>query len=368
MRTFDKYFFDISTKAKVSDFGHYIENLLKELNYEYRGIIFETDTYPRGGLIEKFPNLEKYFKFEHDYEQERAKYYSYDIHWKDYGTDWKNGNIYADSNDKEQIFELNFKRHKGNSLSYSLVIFDQINWGENTISYLLDDKYYKYPAVKTEYFINNQICIYKGYCEREWNLSVTIESTSDGQPKDTLHIVEKLIPFLGNPIEKHKIYKPSIAETTFNKEDEKECLMILNERFENTFRDEKHDGNFSNILDKRKLKKAFENTHFVLENNGNLLRGMNRLIYRNKYDMTFEITFDRLPHFNAFRWNIRIYGFNFSISPFKALDDIGVNSQEEVELYLKKVADFCEKLGQDEEYNNLLLRTYGETPFWYYEM
>lgn len=364
MRVFDKYFFDISEKAKVADFGNYIENMLIKLNYKYDGIIFETSIYPGNGIIEKYPNLEKYFKYEDYQEPKDGKFCSYDIHWRDYGLDWKNGNIYADLNDKEDIFRLNFKKHKGSSLFTSLLIFDQINWGENTISYLFDNKYYKYPAVNTEYFINNQICIYK-YFENNWCVCVTIESTSDNQPKDTSPIVEKLIPYLGNPINKKTICKSSIDETTFNKEDEKECLTILNERFETTFRNEKHDGNFSNLLDKRKLKKIFKDTHFVLDNDPKLLRGMNQMTYRNKYNMTFEITFDRLPHFNSFRWNIRIYGFNFSISPYKALYDVSVKCQEEVDNYLKKVADFCENLVEDEEYNKLLFKTYGETPSWY---
>lgn len=361
MRIYDCYNFDISKTVKYKDYREYIDSMLKELNLKYKNIIFDFSTFPDKAPSEKFPNLSKYFNSDKK-------------HFCSIGEEWRKGKIYAENDDLETIFKINFKPNRGITFLCGTIIYDQINWydDENNKSLLLDDDYEKKITTNTPYIGSDLLFSNQIYIEKDpWSklhIIVIIEATTNDIPRDTTDIVQKLEPYLGKPKSKNRICKLSKNENIFNINDVDKCWNIYKDKLQDSFNEERknslYECTISNLIDKKKLKKAFSNTHFEFANRNGLPLDMNKLFFINKYNMIYEIYFQRIHCCNEFRWWLEISGYNFNITD-KSGQDFGATTENEVENYLQKIASFCEEMSQDDNYNELLLKTYGVTPSWY---
>ncbi len=368
MRVFDIYTYNIVSIVKFKDTKKYVDTMLEELGLTYNNVAFTYRGFltPLGAMVEKYPNLSKYV---HHYMPFRDDIIT------SLTPDWSKGQVYADKEDWDSLFQIVSKCPRGMNIIPTLA-FDGIDWyGEgvkpSVIGYLNEHMENGAQTFGVNNVIGNQIIMQREYdYGNKYNiLQVVVEATGDGgkTPRDTSDIVEKLEKYLGKP-------ERFVRTCRYSREKEKEfrkksslCENILKERIETFYpRKVKFDEVpfIPNLADKKKITEAFQGTCFELGSRKGLLPGMNRMLCKDTHNFQYEILFDRTQTSpDYFYWYVYIKGHNFRISSNQ--NTMYASSGKEAKERLAEIAGFCATLA--DEFGDMLATHFGDTPDWYIE-
>lgn len=364
MRVFDIYYFNIIEKVSFGQTMPYLEKMLSELGFSYQNIAFTLYDVIKDAqkkALEKLPSLGKY---------------SFSIVRDEYGlcsyrTNWREGDVYADKADHDDIFVLFSKVPRPFNFSFGHLILDGINWfpdSENIIG-AADDWIYRrsYPPASELPFFSNSITQYRDFEDgKKINLiSVCVDVTDKDRPRSSRAVIEKLIPYLGEPQRCSRKCSFSREErerfNAFEKEEQRHFSELAKSELP-VPKNIASDTKLTHVADKFTLDKAFKGTAFT--------RQKGQPNYLHLYSFTDERGFlyeaytQRLEvGINSFRVWVKILGYNFELSS-REIDYKVTEEGESLEI-LKQFAEFCVKLSK--EYGGALAEKFGETPAWYYE-
>jgi len=380
MREFDTYIYNIAPKIKIKDTKAHLDNMLGDLGLTYKKVAFSLDGFqtPNDVIADKYPKLKKYL-----YPTKEALEYP---EWRgtmDFFTsispEWDKGNIYADREDWDDIFEIFSKIPRGFNVTGS-VLFDQIDWfGEGVRETCIHPHYYKdfflgQPQKIAGLGIYSDLIIMgRSYNDgNKYNrVKVIVEATRDGEPRDTSVIVDRLRPYLGEPVER---IRDCIEPSELSKELKKyqdECLMKLETLMSDYLGSDNVDQTASFkaeyiklLTEKKKLKDAFKDTGFELLSNKGLLPGMNSLESFDDHRFKYTLLIDRTQLTpKGFYFYIYLEGCNFDINSSQYY--VHVESEDEVTEKLADLAKFCELIRDD--MGDFLFKKFGDTPAWYWK-
>lgn len=375
MRVFDSYYFNIIDKVSFGETMPYLEKMLSELGVSYQNIAFilyDVRKDAQKKALEKLPSLGKY-SFSVDRDQ-------YGL--CSYRTNWREGDIYADKADRDDIFVLFSKVPRPFNFSFGHLILDGINWfpdSENIIS-AADDWIYNrtYPPASALPFFSNSITQYRDFEDgKKINLiSVCVDVTDKDKPRNSRAVIEKLIPYLGEP-------QKFSRKCSFSRE-EKERFNALKREEQRLFSElaknslpeprqhkpwanphvmPKPDPKLNHVADKFTLEKAFKGTAFTRQKGQP--NWLSLYSFTDEHGFLYEAYVQKLTYCitNDFRVWAAVSGCNFSLTS-GSIDYYVTEEGESLEI-LKQFAKFCVKLS--EEYGGELAEKFGETPAWYYE-
>ena len=346
---------------KIQNAAPFLEDMLNSLGIKYEHLMFDVSFFSDG--LDKFltehPECSKYRYHNYQNREDRIGSLRYD---------WKEGNIFADDEDKDTVFEIfrKIKRRIDLSGGYS---FSGVDWfGTGVTGCAFRD----YKAPKPE--IKILPLVYDNCIKIRYNcalyLSVGIEVTSDGdEPKDAGEIIKKLVPFLGEPKGPTRTCVFDLEEQARIDEKRLGFHEILKERFYNTFPFDREryckglrEPFIEKIADKRSITKAFKDTDLEFTNRKGG-PGYNELMCYGPHNYRFTLGIHRsqgMPR--NFRSYFMIMGYNFTISKEY---DVCVDSLEEAQDKLNELAKFCMELQGD--FFDDLAKEFGDTPSWYWE-
>ena len=380
MRVFETYSFNIAPKIKIKDTKMYIDKMLLDLGITYNNVGFSIDGYITGTdvIADKYPNLKKYL-----YPTKEAIRYS---EWRgpmDFFTSlspkWEQGNIYADREDWDDIFEIFSKIPRGYNITGS-VLFDQIDWfGNGVKETCFHSQYY------TDYFLgqpheiegfkmfNNLIIMRRRYDDgNKFNrVEVIIESTADGEPRDTSVIVDRLKPYFGEPEEHIRdcVESPELSKELQKKKDESLTKLetMISVYLASGYEEKINcfESEYMKLLtDKKILKAAFKDTGFEPISNKGLLPGMNSLecFDNHQYKYTLPIDWTQLTP-KGFYFYVYVEGCNFNIHSTQYY--VHIESAEAATEKLADLAKFC--VSMRDQMGDILFENFGDTPNWYWK-
>jgi len=347
MRVIDYFKFNIADKVKFKDTKNYLDYMLQDLGLYYKEISFRFEEYlcKIDKLVNKYPNLEKYRCEDQRFRKEVLS---------NFMTGYKN----ADKEDWNSIFEIASKVPRGFNI-LPIISFEQIDWFDLCSDDDIDE---------------NSITIRREYDDgNKYNtVTIDIDVTTDGKPRDTADLLKKLEPYLGSPIYKGRNCIFEEEEKIKYKKYQEECRHLLDERLKEVDdrKIQKDSDHFDtpfvpNLADKKKIKAAFKNTDFTMGDRKGLLPGMNHVTCIDKHNYYYEVLIDRTqtsPDYFYFYFNIS--GCNFEIDSDQII--ICAASEEESIKKLVILAEFCQKLKN--EFGELLAEYFGNTPEWYYDI
>ena len=366
MRVFDIYSYNLIDIVKFKDTKPYIDNMLSELGLNYNNVFFEIREFltKTGDVLKKYPKLEKYKQIDPLYTYEENFFLT------SLTTEWTKGKLYADKEDWDDVFAILSKVPRGMNV-LPVLILDGIDWyGEGAKEATYDVHESQEQKVFTHaarVFENSSITMVREYDHgNKMNyLSVSIESTTDGIPKDTTDIINKLEPYLGKPIRKSQ-------KCMYNNEESKnfyksaiECSKMVEESMDE-FYPKRFESPYAEFIPKladlSKIKKAFKDTDFRIGDRKGLLPGMNQVICIDEHNFYYEVLIDRTQNMpNCFCLYITVEGCNFRVRNNQKV--VYANTEEESLQILYKFAEFCMKF--KEEFGKVLEERFGNTPKWY---
>lgn len=340
MKVYDRYSFNIADRVRFKDTKKYLDNMLASLGLHYNAVSFRFRGYitPLDKVTEAYPELNKY---RHNDER------------NGYNKEVLSSEGYADPEDWDTIFTVASKIPRGFNIIPVLGL-DNINWyGEETE----ESDYNSITMVREFDYGNKYNMIY-----------VSVNATTENEPRNTTGIIDKLEPYLGK-------FEYKVRDCCFSREENElfkkrsfECEKHLRHMMEEFQQgrgkpDYKTDVPFiPNLADKKKIKEAFKNTDFVIGSRYGLLPGMNRVICIDEHNYEFEILIDRTQSSpNYFYFYIYVSGYNFHIEGNQNI--MMASSEQEAEERLSEIASFSMKV--KEEMGALLAESLGCTPAWY---
>ncbi len=370
MRVFDSYYFNIIDKVEFKDTKPYLEKMLAETGFSYTGIaftIYDINDDARRKAVEMFPKLRKYAYLDKVLRQ-------YGL--MSYKANWADGNIYADEADWDEITEM-FSNvpHTLNFSSGSLVL-NGVNWfadstDEIAPDYLVADRH---PTSAVPPFLSNRIVHHREFDDgKKLNcISVCIDVT-DEPPRDSRAVIEKLMPYLGEPtyFKRECMFPEKEGERLDNlQSEEREYLKVLMKTTLPKSKESKpvkvpivlpNDPVISHVADKFTLDKAFADTGFTRQkgqpNNIHLYACI------DEHGFRYEAYTKKLSFRNNFRIWVSISGYNFAVGT-GSMDYYVTEEGESLEI-LKQFAALCVRLRT--EYSAHLAEKFGDTPKWYNE-
>lgn len=375
MRVFDSYTYNIIEKVKYKDTKKYIDRMLEELGLCYQNIGFGMVCGPVGKAVEKYPALAKYRCLE-DEERPSAQLYTNEL-LTSYSKNWAKGEIYADSEDFEVISELFTKIPRTFNFGFSNMILGGIDWyGGCDLTPAIEYNEFcgERPLSRPYYFTGNEIMLNReyDYGNKLNKVIVSVEATASLAPKDTGDVVDRLRPYLGEPEVVSRTCRLSEEELKRSRELQSKYKERMEALFQAVAENRKSDdsSNISlgivipKIAEKKKIKKAFQNTGFEMGNRKGLLPGMNRVVGTDSHNYKYEIIFDRGTVFgNHFSFNFMVMGCHFTISLSQI--DFYVKSEEEAEQIIGKLAELC--VQARDKLEDEMAAEFLDTPDWYWE-
>lgn len=373
MRVFDSYSFNIVDKVSFQKTRPYLEQMLADLGYGYKNLGFSlTEVSSTGDMVidrilKKYPSLKKYFYMENFHG-------SPDPYLSSFSVNWREGNVYADKEDREDIFEVYSKIPRPFNIPFGKMIYDGINWfddSDDTIA--VKYKYFQgiHPTADDP-FKSNSIVHFRRFDDgRKYNIVVVcIEVTGELEPRSSKEIVSRLVPYLGEP-------RRSERECIFPQEEltrlwslGKSHRELLDQTVKDVLPEPKHMvledpyvvpyiPEIPHVADKATLNRVFKGSVFK--------RGKGTGNWLHKYECTdahgflYEAYIQKITCENQFRIWLEISGYNFSI---KTCDiDYYVTQEGESSDILKEFVQLCVRLY--EEYGAELAKDFGDTPPWY---
>ena len=199
MRVFNIYRFNIADKVKFKDAQSYIQNMLAELGLGWSDLAFAASTVSGdrtiSNVLEKLPELKKYFKSAEDEPMICS-----------YTENWLSGEIFADKSDYDDIFAVFSKIPRPFNIPFGHVLLSGVNWLGEEIYAPAPDLLWENADISkltNVHFFSNYIAQERCYDDglKRVMISVCIEVTADPEPRDSFIVIQKLIPYLGNPVE-----------------------------------------------------------------------------------------------------------------------------------------------------------------------
>lgn len=369
MRIFDSYEFNIIDKVKFKDTKPYLDKMLAETGFSYTGIaftIYDLNDDARQKTVEMFPKLRKYAYLDKVLRQ-------YGL--MSYKADWADGNIYADKEDWDEITTM-FSNipHTLNFSSGSLVL-NGVNWftdstDEIAPDYLSADRH---PTSAISPFLSNRIVHHRRFDDGKKLNRVTVCIDVTGEPpRDSRTIIEKLIPYLGEPTDfRCKCMFPEEEGERLDKmqSEEWEYLKALMKITLPKSKESKPvkvpiilptDSVIPHVADKFTLDKAFKDTGFTRQKGQKNHTHLYACV--DEHGFRYEAYTQKLSFGNYFRIWVSISGYNFVVGTGNV--DYYVTEEGESLEILKQFATLCVQLRT--EYGAHLAEKFGDTPKWYY--
>ncbi len=376
MRVFDSYYFNIIDKVSFGKTVPYLEKMLSETGFSYKNTAFQLCAIyegPQKKALSIFPALEKYSFFNNG--QGLG-------HWGlcSYSANWRGGDIYVDKADEGDVYALFSKVPRTVNFSFGELILDGVNWFSDSNNALGVDWDYplNFPMTAELPFCSNRIVQYRSYGDgRKMNrISVCIEVTDKDRPRNSRAVIEKLIPYLGEPTDFSRKCMYSSEEKGRFKSFEREEQRHLAELAKNSLPEPRQhkpwanphvmpqpDPKLNHVADKFTLDKAFKGTAFTRQKGQP--NWLSLYSFVDEHGFLYEAYVQKLTYCitNDFRVWAAVSGCNFSLMS-GSIDYYVTEEGESLEI-LKQFAEFCVKLS--EEYGVELAEKFGETPAWYYD-
>lgn len=363
MRVFDTYYYNIIEKTSFKDTKPYLEKMLGELGYSYKNIAFllynvidRINDDVNEKVKTRLPALEKYF-------------FAGDVYgFTSFSKDWNSGKIYAQKDDWKDVSMIFSKMPRTYNFSFGKLILDNINWfGESDDSIAVECGYVQddIPQGHEPPFKSSRIIQFRDFDDgRKFNnISVTVEVTAEGEPRDSGVIIKRLAPYLGEPLEKKR--ECVLSPEEFEKYNKLSRIYSkrLKELCESNMPVSKNckygDEKIPHVADRYTLDKAFKGTGFTRQKgNPNWLHLYSCIDERG---LLYEAYTQKISLGNEFRFWIEISGCNFKIR-YEHIDYFVEREGESFEI-LSEIARLCVKLR--ETFGAELAGDFGATPDWY---
>lgn len=319
MRVFDTYYFNIIEKASFKDTRPYLEKMLDEMGYSYKNIaltLYDIFDGNRQKAVSKMPALDKYSFFD-----DRGGIGNYGL--TTISAKWRNGNIYAEKEDWKEIFTLFSKIPYTYKFSFVKLFFEGINWFSDSKDDIVPDVVYKEEYIPTELeppYKSNRIMMQRFFDDgKKYNhIYVTIEVTDENKPRSSKEIIDKLSPYLGEPLsarrkcvfpdeklDKLKKYEKDHSEKVYAMGNS--ALPPVNKSaFGN------RDVKIPHVADKPTLNKAFKGTGFKYQKTST--NWINLYSCFDKHGFLYEAFIQKISYRNDFRFWLDISGYNFKVT------------------------------------------------------
>lgn len=367
MRIFEEYTFNITDKVKRKDVLTYIQNMIAELGLSWSDLAFRAACTPSSSaitnILEKFPELKKYF---------HNSQFEYGMGICSHTENWCSGELFADKSDYDNIFTVFSKIPRPFNVS-GRILLSGVNWfGEKSAPPAIDYRYEEPP----EFFTSKSAQYCSNYIEYAYHygkdiiIHACIEVTDEPVPHESSIVIEKLIPYLGEPVNLRTVCIFSREENKRLKELKKKHSEYLNSLIKETMPVPKYypfTGKYKapipHIADIPVMKKAFAGTGFT-HKKGNP-GWLGEYDFRDSHGFTYQAHIQKGSDGYSFTVSLHIFGCNFR---FHALGDLTYEMEKEGESQpiLREFALLCAKIR--DEYGDKLAEDFGDTPDWYYKV
>lgn len=367
MRVFDIYEYNVADRVKFRETKKYIDKMLADLGLKYDEISFTIENFITkiGTIEEKYPKLAGYRYY---YEPTRSNVLT------SLTPEWKQGKVYAKTEDREAIYDVFSKIPRGFNVVGS-IIFQHIDWyGEGTKELAIgghESSREKAILCNDYSALSSSIHMIRQYDDGNKinRMKVIVEATSDGIPKNTKEVIKKLEKYIGKP-ENH--IRRCVFDDEWTKrfqELQEEAGKMLIEKINSDYHVDRveyikrmSDPFIPALVDKKMIMKAFADTNFSMVDSKKVLAGANSLSSIDRHNYHYEVMIDRTQMCTSFfRFYIFIRGCNFQIR--NSQDVIFADSRGEAAEKLSRLADYCMNL--QEEFGDYLSGRFGDTPEWY---
>lgn len=382
MRTFDYYSFNIAGKTAFKDAKPYLKAMLSDLEYGYERLGFSLcgtkDAVSKA--LTKYPALRKYYVVDDSHGMHMPTLTSF-------RTDWQEGNLYADPRDEADISALFSKIPRPMNLD-GILVFDGICWFPDGESGALTDFQMLLhtgqsldgdgllPGNNLFPILSNHITLRRFYDDGTKNVFVSV-CMETGKEKPEV-ILERLKPYLGEPIRRERRYWFPLEETRRLDALQKKHAEHLNaltraalpasrapelKRHLNTLL-LAGDKNalmtlptpLRHVCDQFMLDKAFRDTGFTRKKSD--ANWLHVYACRDEHGYRYEACAQKVSGMNMFRVWLNISGNNFAVG-CGLPDDYYVTNEKEALEILRAFAAFCVKVR--EEYGAELAIDFGKT-------
>lgn len=370
MRVFDSYCFNIIERASFKDAKPYLEKMLSETGFSYKGIGF--DLYDLTGeagpeALKMLPALEKY----------SFSYKGYGL--MSYKENWRDGEIYADPGDNDDITALFSNVPQKFKFWFGKLVFGGVKWFEDSDDTIAPDYDCKdkFPKKDMPFDLNGiSVTFSKDHYKKGTDVCVCIEITNEEQAHRSVKIIEKLVPYLGEPYYHYRRSVFTEEEAKRLKDVKAEERKQLTEFMQNALpvpREPKPwsqpnimpppDPKLPHVADSYTLNKAFKGTGFEKEKGQP--NWLSVYVCTDEHGFRYEANIQKLTYCirNEFRIWMVVSGYNFSLKT-NDIQYYVVQDGESLEI-LKKFAEQCENLRK--EYGAQLAEKFGDTPAWFNE-
>ena len=371
-RVFHSYVFNIIDKASFKETKPYLERMLSELGYSYKNLGFSlrcvSGDFVPDKILAKYPSLKKYFYIDNS----RG---GYTPCISSFPENLRYGDIHADKEDWDTISEVLTKIPRPFGVPFVDLVLDDINWfGDSDDSVR---KNYSYPDGDHHILVEplewgSRIVQRRSFDDgRKRNyIYVCFEVTAEPELRDSKEIINRLIPYLGEPMwsgcgclfAPEDILKWESLEMKYQERLEviaddmlPKPKMDICENFNIVTNDPK----ISHISDKYTMNQVFVGTGFKREKGAS--NRINTYACTDKHGFQYQAETQRLTFGNIFRFSLFISGYNFDIC-FNSEDYYVTKEGESLEI-LKVFAQMCVKIR--DEWGAELAKDFGETPSWY---
>ena len=377
MRVFETYYFSIADKVSFQETKPYLDRMLAELGYGYSDIAFMLIESPND-FIKKPKTTDKLFKaipgMKKYYFTESGKGIT-ESGVTSFHADWREGHVHADRADWDEIARTFAGVPRPYKFDCGKLILDGVNWfGDSDSSVAVSDWAYNRDTIPVNYeppFLSNRIMQLRFYGngKKANTIIVTIEVTAPDGIRGSQPVIEKLEPWLGQPLRQNM--ECAFDRNTFTRL--KELCALHSEALKQaeasmlpesplTMRNVMHSPKLNHVADKYATEKAFKGTGFTR------VKGQPNWLHlyscADENGFLYEANVQKLSGMNAFRCWIEVSSCNFAVSS-DLFKDYYVGEEQQSADILKAFTGFC--VWVRDSYGEKLLKDFGKKPAWYNE-
>ena len=332
-----------------------------------------------GPLLGSYPFLQKYLRYEHKDPIRGTPYFS------SVTDDYDKGCIYLSEEDSDAAWDAFLNAGKIIKVSDFRLRFDGIDWfgtGESHICAPPRERYEKLGRVFEDEVLCDGIKLKREFAGGMNRVQVTIDCTSDSEPRAGSEIVKKLIPYFGEPFRYKRKCMFSGNEYLKNAELEKKYIKMINELFAAEVSELRHSETklirldngtkllltgekIKGICDRSSVNKAFK--PYGMQVTESRRTGENIISFTDSHGFKTEFMFFRKRSAaNAFAFLISVSSCNFDLNINKTRQkDFSVYTKAEADEKLSEIAAFCAKTMP--EAAEKMAADFGCCPDWYYD-
>lgn len=369
MKVFDTYSYNIADRVAFPEAGAYLRRMLEELGYGFEGLAFtlclRNDKSVKT-LAGCFPALQKYcgsWNFRHSTHYGATSFM----------VDWRQGGIYADAEDWDDILAAYAQAQRQIGFPTGVLLFNGVKWFADSDAAICPDLYVPQDLIRTSHlpFLSNGVRLLREYDDgnRRCSVLVSIDVTDDPEPRSSTEIVERLGPWLGEPLKSSRyclLSKEEKEGLVSNPAKEAQYSNTLKALAARELPEPTKNGKYlvrenriKHVADAYTLKRAFRSTGFeILKEPPNW---MHTLACLDAHGFRYRAKVQKVSYCNIFRIWFSVSGQNFRIGC--GCGEFEVTREGESLEILRDFAAFCVKVR--EEYGLELARDFGDTPAWY---